>query len=79
MLGGDLFHDNQPARPVLHDTLQLLRKYCLGSRPVAFQTLSPPEVCKSGFGYNFEDPNVNIAMPIFSIHGNHDDPAGVSV
>ena len=26
---------------------------------------------------NYEDPNYNIAIPVFSIHGNHDDPAGV--
>ena len=26
---------------------------------------------------NFEDPNYNISIPVFSIHGNHDDPAGV--
>ena len=25
---------------------------------------------------NYEDPNVNVDLPIFSIHGNHDDPAG---
>ena len=24
---------------------------------------------------NFEDPNLNISMPVFSIHGNHDDPS----
>ena len=27
---------------------------------------------------NYEDPNYNVAIPVFSIHGNHDDPAGVS-
>jgi DNA repair exonuclease SbcCD nuclease subunit len=26
---------------------------------------------------NFEDPNYNVSIPVFSIHGNHDDPAGV--
>ena len=26
---------------------------------------------------NYEDPNFNIEIPVFSIHGNHDDPAGV--
>lgn len=26
---------------------------------------------------NYEDPNFNISIPVFSIHGNHDDPAGV--
>jgi len=25
---------------------------------------------------NYEDPNFNVAIPVFSIHGNHDDPAG---
>jgi len=26
---------------------------------------------------NYYDPNLNISLPIFSIHGNHDDPSGV--
>ncbi|CAD7944825.1 unnamed protein product [Amoebophrya sp. A120] len=26
---------------------------------------------------NFYDPNYNIAIPIFMIHGNHDDPGGI--
>ena len=26
---------------------------------------------------NYEDPNYNISIPVFTIHGNHDDPAGV--
>eukprot|EP00121_Abeoforma_whisleri_P008306 Awhi_evm1s7622 len=25
---------------------------------------------------NVEEPNVNISIPVFSIHGNHDDPGG---
>lgn len=25
---------------------------------------------------NYEDPDYNVAIPVFSIHGNHDDPAG---
>lgn len=25
---------------------------------------------------NYQDPNFNIAIPVFSIHGNHDDPSG---
>jgi double-strand break repair protein MRE11 len=27
---------------------------------------------------NYEDPNYNVCLPVFSIHGNHDDPTGVS-
>jgi double-strand break repair protein MRE11 len=25
---------------------------------------------------NYEDPNLNVSIPVFSIHGNHDDPQG---
>ena len=25
---------------------------------------------------NYEDSNLNVAIPVFSIHGNHDDPQG---
>ena len=26
---------------------------------------------------NYEDQDINVAIPCFSIHGNHDDPSGV--
>jgi double-strand break repair protein MRE11 len=35
--------------------------------------------CLTAFRFpaiNFEDPNLNVAIPVFSIHGNHDDPQG---
>lgn len=25
---------------------------------------------------NYEDDNLNVGLPVFSIHGNHDDPQG---
>lgn len=25
---------------------------------------------------NYEDENFNVGIPVFSIHGNHDDPQG---
>jgi double-strand break repair protein MRE11 len=25
---------------------------------------------------NYEDPDINVAIPVFSIHGNHDEPTG---
>lgn len=28
-------------------------------------------------GVNYEDENINVGLPVFSIHGNHDDPQGV--
>lgn len=27
---------------------------------------------------NFESPNHNIGLPVFTIHGNHDDPTGTT-
>ncbi len=50
----------------------------MGDRPCEMELLSDPSVnFPSKFGtVNYEDPNYNIAMPIFVIHGNHDDPSG---
>ena len=47
---------------------------------VASQTMGP-DICltlSSFFDHvNYEDPNINVAIPVFAIHGNHDDPSGV--
>jgi hypothetical protein len=31
--------------------------------------------CHSFASANFEDPNYNIDLPVFTVHGNHDDPS----
>ncbi|CAA6667556.1 unnamed protein product [Spirodela intermedia] len=79
LLGGDLFHENKPSRSTLVKAIEILRRYCLNDRPVQFQVVSDQTVnFLNIFGHvNYEDPHFNVGLPVFSIHGNHDDPAGV--
>ncbi|CAL8103047.1 unnamed protein product [Orchesella dallaii] len=79
LLGGDLFHENKPRPNVLRKTTELLQKYCLGSKPVSFQYVGNPERDFPNADepeVNYYNPNINIALPVFTIHGNHDDPIG---
>ncbi|TGJ85336.1 hypothetical protein E0Z10_g3415 [Xylaria hypoxylon] len=78
LLAGDLFHDNKPSRLSMYHVMRSLRKNCLGMKPCELQFLSDAnEVFASAFGHvNYEDPDINISIPVFSIHGNHDDPSG---
>jgi double-strand break repair protein MRE11 len=80
LLAGDLFHENRPSRESLYQTIALLREHTLGDKPVSLELLSNPDDGKAA-GYefpaiNYEDPNLNVGIPLFSIHGNHDDPQG---
>ncbi|KAJ7535711.1 hypothetical protein O6H91_12G043300 [Diphasiastrum complanatum] len=79
LLGGDIFHENKPSRATLVRTIEILRRYCLNDRPVEFQVVSDQTVnFPNIFGHvNYEDPHYNVGLPVFTIHGNHDDPAGV--
>lgn len=56
--------------------MTLLRRYTLGDKPISFEFLSDQTANFHNHTVNYEDPNVNIAFPVFSIHGNHDDPSG---
>ena len=40
LLGGDLFHDNKPSRTTLVRAMEILSKYCLKPKPIAFKVLS---------------------------------------
>lgn len=79
LLGGDLFHENKPSRTTLVKAIEILRRYCLNDQPVQFQVVSDQTVnFPNKFGHvNYEDPHYNVGLPVFTIHGNHDDPAGV--
>ncbi|PPQ87579.1 hypothetical protein CVT26_015321, partial [Gymnopilus dilepis] len=80
LLGGDLFHENKPSRECLYNVTALLREFTLGDKPVQVELLSDPLEGKAhGYTFpavNYEDPNLNVGIPVFSIHGNHDDPQG---
>ncbi|ESO84026.1 hypothetical protein LOTGIDRAFT_108504 [Lottia gigantea] len=79
LLGGDLYHDNKPSRKTLHGSIALLRRYCMGDRPIQFEFLSDQSINFDHCQFptlNYEDQNFNVNMPVFSIHGNHDDPTG---
>jgi len=76
LLGGDVFHDNKPSRRTMHQTYDLLREYVLGHEPVAFQIMSDQKEAFEGRRgqVNYEDPHYAVGLPVFAIHGNHDDP-----
>lgn len=72
LLGGDLFHDHWPSNSTLQRTLQLLSQYCLGPSHTQFET------DKSRIDPNYLNKNLRVSLPIFIIHGNHDEPAAQS-
>ncbi|KAI6025995.1 Mre11 DNA-binding presumed domain-containing protein [Pisolithus marmoratus] len=80
LLAGDLFHENRPSRDCLYQVIGLLRQYTMGDKPIQVELLSDPNEGKAASydfpAINYEDPNLNVAIPVFSIHGNHDDPQG---
>lgn len=76
LLGGDLFHDNKPSRSTIVRAIDILTRYTLSDKPVKFQVLSNQAQNFASGGVNFENANFNVGLPVFTIHGNHDDPAG---
>lgn len=78
LLAGDLFHENRPSRKSMYQVMRSIRMNCLGDKPCELEMLSDAsENFQGAFDHvNYEDPDINIATPIFSIHGNHDDPSG---
>ncbi|GAA5862121.1 hypothetical protein JCM1840_001650 [Sporobolomyces johnsonii] len=81
LLAGDLFHENRPSRTSLYQTIAALREKCMSDRPVSLELVSDAGIGiardASFPGVNYEDENLNVGLPVFSIHGNHDDPQGV--
>ena len=78
LLAGDLFHENKPSRKSMYQVMRSLRMNCYGDRPCELEFLSDASENFPGeFDHvNYEDLDINVAVPVFSIHGNHDDPSG---
>ncbi|CAK9442010.1 uncharacterized protein LODBEIA_P58100 [Lodderomyces beijingensis] len=76
--GGDLFHVNKPSKKSMYHVIKSLRGNCMGDKPCELELLSEPaDVMNNGIDeVNYEDPNLNISIPVFAISGNHDDATG---
>ena len=65
LLGGDFFDDANPSREVLHRSLQILKEHIFGLKKTDYMV-----------NWDEQSPNINenmnISLPIFMIHGNHD-------
>lgn len=76
--GGDLFHINKPTKKSMYHVMKSLRTNCMGDKACQLELLSDPSTTMfNGVDeVNYEDPNLNIAIPVFAISGNHDDATG---
>lgn len=76
---GDLFHENNPTRESQLKVVRLLRRYCLSEGKTTLDFLSDPTINFEHSNFpvvNYLDKNLHVSMPIFTIHGNHDDLSG---
>uniref|UniRef100_A0A1B0A7A3 Calcineurin-like phosphoesterase domain-containing protein n=1 Tax=Glossina pallidipes TaxID=7398 RepID=A0A1B0A7A3_GLOPL len=51
--------------------------YTFGDKPIAVEVIDGNQQFHGAINesVNYEDPNLNVAIPVSSIHGNHDDPS----
>lgn len=69
--GGDLFHDANPSLEVLNKGMEVFTNTIYGKKEHDYKIKNLDKSCSS---LNLYDRNINIAVPVFSIHGNHDYP-----
>ncbi|KAA8496359.1 Double-strand break repair protein MRE11 [Porphyridium purpureum] len=75
--GGDLFHLNRPSKASMLDAYQILHSYSWKGEPPKFP-LTVAGSASEGRPFNFLSPHLKVSMPVFAIHGNHDDPSAAS-
>ncbi|KAH0476695.1 MAG: uncharacterized protein KVP18_003790 [Porospora cf. gigantea A] len=71
---GDLYDQTKPSKATLYKSMELLKRNCLGDDDINFELVEGRETLRQKRP-NFESLDVNVALPIFVIHGNHDDPS----
>lgn len=69
LLGGDLFHDLNPSQESLYKCLKILKEKIFGDKQIDYETFWEDQAP------NYSNENMNISLPIFIIHGNHDYPS----
>eukprot|EP00924_Labyrinthula_sp_SR-Ha-C_P012969 maker-scaffold_12-snap-gene-5.30-mRNA-1 protein AED:0.01 eAED:0.01 QI:86/1/1/1/1/1/2/41/688 len=79
LLGGDLFHHNKPSRNTIIRTMEIFRRHVLQEQTAKAEKRSAIKVHDANYDSFKRDlignHNVGkVAMPMFIIHGNHDDP-----
>jgi len=67
--GGDLFHEHKPSKETFIRTEDILSRYVFGDPRQDYKIASKVPL-------NTRESNLSIQLPIFMIHGNHDDPGG---
>jgi double-strand break repair protein MRE11 len=68
LLGGDLFHHHNPSKKTIIRASNILQNHVYGQKNHKFDVFC--------YHPNFKNENLSIELPIFIIHGNHDDPSG---
>ncbi|CAD7972765.1 unnamed protein product [Amoebophrya sp. A25] len=75
---GDLFDENRPSRNTMFRTFNLMSTYLFGDRTIPISVTHVDEHANlAAADINFYNPNYNVSIPMFMIHGNHDDPGGM--
>lgn len=82
LICGDLFHDSHPSKYTIYRAVEILKKYCVGDAPRrvecmdngVFHTLRGGS--RQANTSEKESGPAKIALPVFAIHGNHDEPSG---
>ena len=88
LLGGDLFHEHTPSQSAYYKCSKIFNKHVFGDAAVNASPLGNTQMSQGPRQkfqtYNFPKANYlsnkhKIKLPVFSIHGNHDDPVGLEM